>query len=83
MIGRVAFFAYLNHSVPNLGPDGVIQFRCVFLNEGNASNTHTGVFTVPCFGGQSLAPRLHYIVCESKERQLCMEIGWCILLSTP
>ena len=50
MTGYVAFSAFLNHDVTNLGPDHTIQFQGVVLNEGNAYNPHTGVFTVPLDG---------------------------------
>ncbi|KAH3824110.1 hypothetical protein DPMN_125938 [Dreissena polymorpha] len=50
VVGTVAFSAYLNHDVTNLGPDHTIQLQGVVINEGNAYNPHTGVFTVPLDG---------------------------------
>ncbi|KAH3824101.1 complement C1q-like protein 3 [Dreissena polymorpha] len=48
--GTIAFSAWLNSELSNLGPDHTIQFQSVTLNEGNAYNPHTGVFTVPLNG---------------------------------
>ncbi|XP_053381476.1 cerebellin-3-like [Mercenaria mercenaria] len=46
----VAFTAYLDHEMTNLGPDHTIQFGAVELNEGGAYNNNTGVFTAPMDG---------------------------------
>ncbi|XP_053374384.1 complement C1q tumor necrosis factor-related protein 6-like [Mercenaria mercenaria] len=45
-----AFSVYLNRKVTGLGPDHTIQHGGVVLNEGNAYNVHTGVFTAPTNG---------------------------------
>ncbi|XP_052212294.1 complement C1q-like protein 4 [Dreissena polymorpha] len=50
VVGTVAFSAYLDHDVTNLGPDHTIQFHGVVLNKGNAYNPNTGIFTVPLDG---------------------------------
>ncbi|XP_060605106.1 uncharacterized protein LOC132757737 isoform X2 [Ruditapes philippinarum] len=43
----VAFTAILDHEVRNSGIDQTVVFNKVLLNDGNAYNVHTGVFTVP------------------------------------
>lgn len=47
---KIAFSAYMDHEVRNLGQNQIVQFRYVLLNDGNAFNNNTGIFTVP-FGG--------------------------------
>ena len=47
---QVAFSAYLDKTVPHLGINHVIPFDKVLLNEGNAFNTHTGMFHCPQSG---------------------------------
>ncbi|XP_045203632.2 uncharacterized protein LOC123556753 [Mercenaria mercenaria] len=47
---QVAFSAYLKHDLSNLGPGHTIQYGATVLNEGNALNVHTGIFTVPVSG---------------------------------
>ncbi|XP_053404107.1 uncharacterized protein LOC128558532 [Mercenaria mercenaria] len=47
---KVAFSAYLNRDLSNLGPRHTIQYGATVLNEGNAFNIHTGIFTVPVSG---------------------------------
>ncbi|XP_045211185.2 heavy metal-binding protein HIP-like [Mercenaria mercenaria] len=47
---NVAFTAFLDHEITNLGPDHTIQFGAVELNEGGAYSNHTGVFTAPVDG---------------------------------
>ncbi|XP_060585129.1 EMILIN-2-like [Ruditapes philippinarum] len=44
---HVAFSAFLTHTIYNLGPGQIIQYGSVVLNEGNAYNKNTGIFTVP------------------------------------
>ncbi|XP_060601954.1 uncharacterized protein LOC132755164 isoform X1 [Ruditapes philippinarum] len=43
----VAFTAILDHEVLHSGIDQTVVFNKVLLNDGNAYNNHTGVFTVP------------------------------------
>ncbi|XP_052284713.1 complement C1q tumor necrosis factor-related protein 3-like [Dreissena polymorpha] len=50
VVGSVAFSAYLNSDVINLSPGRTIQFQGVVLNDENAYNKYTGVFTVPLDG---------------------------------
>ncbi|XP_045203630.2 uncharacterized protein LOC123556752 [Mercenaria mercenaria] len=47
---QVAFSAYLNRDLSNLGPGHTIQYGATVLNEGNAFNVNTGIFTVPVSG---------------------------------
>ncbi|XP_045206634.2 uncharacterized protein LOC123558853 [Mercenaria mercenaria] len=47
---QVAFSAYLKHDLSNLGPGQTIQYGATVLNEGNAFNVNTGIFTVPVSG---------------------------------
>ncbi|XP_052252671.1 uncharacterized protein LOC127859356 isoform X2 [Dreissena polymorpha] len=47
---KIAFSAYLDKYVQNLGPGHTIQFGQVVLNEGDAYNPYTGIFTVPVSG---------------------------------
>ncbi|XP_053400812.1 complement C1q tumor necrosis factor-related protein 3-like [Mercenaria mercenaria] len=47
---QVAFSAYLKHDLSNLGPGHTIQYGATVLNEGNAFNVNTGIFTVPVSG---------------------------------
>lgn len=44
---QIAFSAYLNRDLSNLGPGHTIQYGATRLNEGNAFNAQTGIFTVP------------------------------------
>jgi hypothetical protein len=44
---QVAFSAYLKNSLSHLGPGHTIQYGATVLNEGNAFNANTGIFTVP------------------------------------
>ncbi|XP_076071725.1 complement C1q-like protein 4 [Mytilus galloprovincialis] len=46
----VAFSAYINHSVDKLVHGAVIPFERVTMNEGNAFNGGTGIFTCPKSG---------------------------------
>ncbi|KAL4240136.1 positive regulation of adiponectin secretion [Mactra antiquata] len=46
----VAFSAYLAHDVTGLGPAHTIVLDGVYLNDGNAYNKFTGIFTVPIDG---------------------------------
>ncbi|XP_060605108.1 heavy metal-binding protein HIP-like [Ruditapes philippinarum] len=43
----VAFTAILDHDVRHSGIDQTVVFNKVLLNDGNAYNFHTGVFSVP------------------------------------
>ncbi|KAL3831369.1 hypothetical protein ACJMK2_023122 [Sinanodonta woodiana] len=43
----VAFSTYLTDYVHHLGIDQVIKYNGVLTNEGNAYNSHTGIFTCP------------------------------------
>ncbi|XP_045163908.2 EMILIN-1-like [Mercenaria mercenaria] len=43
----VAFTALLDHNVDHSGIDQTVIFNNVLLNDGNAYNSHTGVFTAP------------------------------------
>ncbi|XP_045206969.2 uncharacterized protein LOC123559229 [Mercenaria mercenaria] len=47
---NIAFSAYLNRDLSNLGPGHTIQYGAAVLNEGNAFNVNTGIFTVPLSG---------------------------------
>ncbi|KAL4226003.1 hypothetical protein ACF0H5_013990 [Mactra antiquata] len=47
---RIAFTAYLDHTITHLGIDQAITYNTVLLNEGNAYSPHTGVFTCPMDG---------------------------------
>ncbi|XP_060592942.1 uncharacterized protein LOC132747549 isoform X3 [Ruditapes philippinarum] len=47
---RVAFSAFLSKDLTNLGPGHTIQYGATYINEGNAFNAHTGIFTVPFDG---------------------------------
>ena len=46
----IAFTAYLDKTISHLGINHVIPFDKVLLNEGNAFNTHTGMFHCPRSG---------------------------------
>ncbi|XP_052259149.1 heavy metal-binding protein HIP-like [Dreissena polymorpha] len=50
VVESVAFSAYLNRDAINLSRSHTIQFQGVVLNDGNAYNKYTGVFTVPLDG---------------------------------
>ena len=47
---KVAFSAYFNRDLWQLGPEHVIRYHGLLLNDGNAYNPFTGVFTVPVTG---------------------------------
>ncbi|KAL4229496.1 hypothetical protein ACF0H5_012536 [Mactra antiquata] len=47
---RVAFTAYLDHNLDNLGIDHPIVYNKVILNEGSAYNPTSGMFTCPMDG---------------------------------
>ncbi|XP_060568793.1 complement C1q-like protein 4 [Ruditapes philippinarum] len=46
----VAFTAYLDHRITNLGADQAIVYNKVLLNQGAAYNVYNGVFTAPKSG---------------------------------
>ena len=46
----MAFTAYLDKTLTHLGINHKIPFDKVLLNEGNAFNTHTGIFLCPQSG---------------------------------
>ena len=50
VITHVAFSAYLDKIVSHLGIDHLIPFDKILLNEGNAFNSHTGMFVCPLSG---------------------------------
>ncbi|KAH3753184.1 hypothetical protein DPMN_187818 [Dreissena polymorpha] len=47
---NVAFSAYLSYMIPHLAIGHVIKCDRTLLNDGNAYNTATGIFTVPITG---------------------------------
>ncbi|KAH3748124.1 hypothetical protein DPMN_182561 [Dreissena polymorpha] len=47
---NIAFSAYLTFDLSNAGPNHIVQFGGVLLNDGHAYNAYTGVFTVPIDG---------------------------------
>ncbi|KAK3590482.1 hypothetical protein CHS0354_015649 [Potamilus streckersoni] len=47
---HVAFTAYLDHSISGIVSGMIIRLPATLLNDGNAYNIHTGVFTVPFDG---------------------------------
>ncbi|XP_053398057.1 C1q-related factor-like [Mercenaria mercenaria] len=47
---HVSFSAYLSYFQEHLGVHQVVKFNRVITNDGNAYNSHTGVFTVPVTG---------------------------------
>jgi len=49
-VPRASFSAYLNEHLFNLGPDQTIIYKGILLNDGNAYNQYTGIFTVPVTG---------------------------------
>ncbi|KAK3577807.1 hypothetical protein CHS0354_024851 [Potamilus streckersoni] len=48
--GVIAFTAYLDHAIHDLGPNQALKFNQILLNEGHGYNQFTGVFTVPIGG---------------------------------
>ena len=60
----VAFSAYLDHTLRNMGNDQIIVFNQIILNEGGGYDQETGVFTCPKSGlylitffiGKTLSP---------------------------
>ena len=48
--GEIAFSAYLSHVIPHLSHGHTIKFDQIILNDGNAYNQYSGVFTVPRSG---------------------------------
>ena len=46
----IAFSAVLKHNLVNMGPGHTIKMDEILLNDGNAFNIHTGIFTVPASG---------------------------------
>ncbi|KAH3798349.1 hypothetical protein DPMN_151948 [Dreissena polymorpha] len=48
--GNVAFSAFLSHSIDHIALGQVIKCDRTVLNDGNAYNTATGMFTVPITG---------------------------------
>ncbi|KAH3777202.1 hypothetical protein DPMN_178640 [Dreissena polymorpha] len=48
--GNVAFSAYLSRSIDHIGLGQVIKLDRTVLNDGNAYNIATGIFTVPITG---------------------------------
>ena len=46
----VAFSAYLDHTLSNIGNDQTIEFNQIILNEGGDYDQRTGVFTCPQSG---------------------------------
>ncbi|KAL3870737.1 hypothetical protein ACJMK2_038781 [Sinanodonta woodiana] len=47
---HVAFTAFLDHPLTNLGTGMAIRFSGTLLNDGNSYNIYTGIFTVPVDG---------------------------------
>ncbi|KAL3876073.1 hypothetical protein ACJMK2_033956 [Sinanodonta woodiana] len=47
---NVAFTAYLDHTLSGLANGMIIRIPSILLNDGNAYNVHTGIFTVPVDG---------------------------------
>ncbi|KAL4224121.1 hypothetical protein ACF0H5_017574 [Mactra antiquata] len=45
-----AFTAVLDHNVAQSGIEQTVIFNKILLNDGNAYNSHTGIFTVPVDG---------------------------------
>ncbi|KAL3870858.1 hypothetical protein ACJMK2_038893 [Sinanodonta woodiana] len=46
----VAFSVYLDHAIHNLGPNQILIFNQILLNEGHAYNKFTGVFSATVGG---------------------------------
>ena len=46
----MAFSAYLDHTLSNIGNDQTIEFNKIILNEGGGYDQRTGVFTCPQSG---------------------------------
>ncbi|KAL3870860.1 hypothetical protein ACJMK2_038895 [Sinanodonta woodiana] len=46
----IAFTAYLDHAIHDLGPNQALKFNQILLNEGHGYSQFTGVFTVPIGG---------------------------------
>ena len=46
----IAFSAVLKHDIVNMGPGHTIKMDEILVNDGNAYNIHTGIFTVPASG---------------------------------
>ena len=47
---KAAFSVYLDQNLANLGPDQTIIYKGILLNDGNAYNQYSGIFTVPVTG---------------------------------
>ncbi|KAK3590478.1 hypothetical protein CHS0354_015645 [Potamilus streckersoni] len=47
---HAAFTAYIDHSLTGIFNEMIIRFPTTLLNDGNAYNIHTGIFTVPTDG---------------------------------
>ena len=71
---RIAFSAYLSHSIDNMSMGYTIKMDKVYLNDGSAYNTQTGVFSVPRSGVYLLTYTIYdYRVAHKLEVELVVD----------
>ena len=63
---QIAFTAYLDHDLNNLGTDQVLPFNKVLLNDGQGYNNYTGTFVAPVSGVYSFTYFIGRYICTPK-----------------
>ena len=71
--GEIAFSAYLSYIIPHLAPGHTIKYDQIIINDGNAYNHYTGIFTVPTTGVYLLT--FHFDVQDNRKEGIKLVVN--------